>query len=145
MNTLQKKLPSWFWIIGIVSWLWNIMGIFSFVGHTFISEEALALLSEKEQSLYNSFPLWVTVVFAIAVLTGFVGSIMLLARQQMSHPIFKISLIAILIQMSYNIFFTSSIEVYGLVETLIMPIIVIVYGVFLVWFSKFAITKNWLH
>jgi hypothetical protein len=42
MNTLQKKLPSWFWIIGIVSLLWNIMGIFSFVGHTFISEEALA-------------------------------------------------------------------------------------------------------
>ena len=109
MNTLQKKLPSWFWIIGIVSLLWNIMGIFSFVRHTFISEEALALLSEKEQSLYNSFHLWVSVVFAIAVLTGFVGSIMLLARQQMSHPIFKISLIAILIQMSYNIFFTSSI------------------------------------
>ena len=55
MNTLQKKLPSWFWIIGIVSLLWNIMGIFSFVGHTFISEEALALLSEKEQSCISQF------------------------------------------------------------------------------------------
>lgn len=144
MNTTKITLPTWFWIVVIVSLLWNLMGIQSFIAHTFIADDALQLLSAEEQALYNNFPFWVSVVFAVAVLTGFVGSVILLLRNKLSHIIFQISLVAILIQMIYNVFFTASKEVYGLTQTLIMPIIVIVYAIFLVWFSKFAISKNWL-
>ena len=64
--------------------------------------------------------------------------------KKISLILFQISLITILIQMTHNVFFTNSKAVYGLMQTIIMPIVVIVYGVFLVWFSKLAISKNWL-
>ena len=144
MQDYKKILPTWFWIIAIISVLWNIMGIISFMAHTFISDEVLKTLSVEEQSLYNDYPLWTSIIFIVAVLSGLLGSVALLARKKISLLIFQISLVAIVIQMTHNIFFTPSIAVFGLAQAITMPIIVIVYAVFLVWFSKYSIAKNWL-
>jgi len=144
MNSNQNNIPKWFWIAGIISLLWNIMGVLSFVSHTFITEETLCSLSAEEQALYKEYPLWTTVVFAIAVLTGLLGSISILVKKRISLILFQLSLIAILIQMTHNIAFTNSIEVYGLVQSITMPIIVIAFALFLVWFAKSSIRKNWL-
>jgi len=46
--------------------------------------------------------------------------------------------------MIHNIFFTNSIEVYGLGQATTIPIMVLVFGIFIVWFSNIAITKKWL-
>ena len=144
MNTSQKKAPIWFWIIAIISLLWNIMGILSFVSHTFISEGALQALTQEERTLYNNYPIWISIIFATAVFTGVIASFTLLSRRKISLMIFQISLVAILIQMTYNIFFSGSLEVYGLVKTITMPLVVIVYAIFLVWFSQFSTSKSWL-
>ena len=144
MKTIKTTVPRWFWFITVISLLWNIIGVLSFIGHTFITTKSIQSLSVEEQALYSEYPLWTTIVFAIAVLTGLWGSITLLVRKQICQSIFQISLLAILIQMTHNIFFTKSIEVYGLQQAITMPIIVIIYGVFLIWFSRYSISKNWL-
>lgn len=52
MTTSTQKIPTWFWIISIVLLLWNLMGIGSFVFHSFIMKgEALAALPENERAL----------------------------------------------------------------------------------------------
>ena len=139
----KTKVPTWFWIVAIFFLLWNIMGVASFFMHVFISNEALELLPIAEKELYESYPLWTEIVFAFAVIGGFLGSIGLLIRKKWSKLAFIISLCAIIPQMIQNIFISKSIEVYGN-EAIIMPIMVIIFGIFLVWFSKFAINKNWL-
>jgi len=144
MENGKIKLPVWFWIVAAFSLLWNIMGVVSFFMHVFISKEALDALSVAERDLYKSYPLWTNIVFAIAVFFGFAGSLGLVLKKKWSKMAFIISLIAIVPQMIHNVFFTKSIEVYGTAQAITMPILVVVFGILLVWFSSFAINKNWL-
>ncbi len=120
------------------------MGVFSFFVHNFMSDEALAELPANERALYGDYPLWTTIVFAIAVFGGLLGSLGLVLKKKWSRMAFIISLLAIIPQMIHNVFFTKSIEVYGAMQAVTMPVLVVVIGVFVVWFSMFGIKKQWL-
>ncbi|WP_340201796.1 hypothetical protein [Ascidiimonas sp. W6] len=144
MENTNIKIPVWFWVIAIIFLLWNIMGVLSFFAHTFISEEAIAKLPDNERALYGEYPLWTTIVFAVAVVFGFIGSLGLILKKKWSKMAFIISLMGIVPQMIHNVFFTTSIEVYGTAQAVTMPILVVIIGVFLIWFSNFSINKNWL-
>ena len=119
------------------------MGVGSFFAQVLITDEALLALPIAEQELYKSYPLWTFIAFAIAVFGGTLGSIGLLLRKRWANLAFIVSLIAIIPQMSYGIFFTKTSEVYGN-GAMTMPVMIIVVGVFLVWFSGFAIKKRWI-
>jgi hypothetical protein len=140
----EVKNPRWFWVLAIFFLLWNLMGVLSFFGHTFITDEALAKLPEKERELYGDYPIWTIIIFATAVFFGFLGSIGLLIKKKWSKIAFIISLCAIIPQMIHNVFFTKSMEVYGPGQAATMPVMVVVIGVFLVWFSNYGINKKWL-
>jgi len=144
MENEKIKLPVWFWIVATISLIWNLLGVVSFYMHVFISKEALAALSVAERDLFNSYPLWTNIVFAIAVFFGFACSLGLVLKKKWSKMAFIISLIAIVPQMIHNVFVTKSIEVYGTAQAITMPILVVVFGILLVWFSSVAINKNWL-
>jgi hypothetical protein len=145
MKHEKSNIPLWFWIVSIFFLLWNIMGVISFLMHTFISNEALAALPANERALYGEYPLWTTIVFAIAVICGMIGAIGLVLKKKWSKMAFIISLLAIIPQMIQNVFFTKSIDVYGVAEAVTMPVLVFLFGSFLVWFSTFSIKRNWLN
>jgi hypothetical protein len=145
MENEKINIPKWFWFVTIFFLLWNIMGVLSFLGHTFITEEALAELPENERALYGDYPVWTTIVFAIAVLTGLMGAIGLVLRKRWSKTAFVISLLAIIPQMIHNVFFTRSIEVYGTIQAVTMPILVVAFGIFLVWFADSCNKRGWLN
>lgn len=145
MKHEKTKIPMWFWIISIFFLLWNIMGVFSFLAHTFISSEALAALPTNERELYGEYPLWTTIVFGIAVIAGMIGAIGLVLKKKWSKMAFIISLLAVIPQMIHNVFFTNSIEVYGSIQAVTMPALVVIFGLFLVWFSMLSIKKHWLN
>ncbi len=143
-NSAQTKIPKWFWVLAIILLFWNIMGVLSFFGHTFITEEALAKLPEKERALYAEYPLWTTIVFAIATFGGLIASIGLVIKRKWAKTFFIISFLAIVPQMIHNVFFTNSIDVYGLIQSVTMPVLVVLIGAFLIWFSNYSLNKNWL-
>jgi hypothetical protein len=143
-NLTENKIPMWFWVVAVFFLLWNIMGIFSFFGHTFITEELLAKLPEKERALYGEYPFWITIIFAIATFGGLIGSIGLLMKRKWSKLFFIISFSAIVPQMIHNVFFTKTIEVYGRTQAVTMPILVVLFGGILIWFSNYCINKGWL-
>jgi hypothetical protein len=143
MEQGKVKVPIWFWIVAVFFFLWNLMGIGSFYMHLFISTEALDALSVPEKELFESYPAWTKVAFAVAVFGGFLGSIGLLLKKAWSKRFFIISLCAILPQMIYHVFITESMEVYG-PGSVVMPIMVVAFGLLLIWFSKMGIKKNWL-
>lgn len=142
MNDVKNKVPMWFWIASVFFLLWNILGVLSFVGHAFMSHEDM---TAEQVELLKEFPIWTYVVFAIAVATGFLGSVALLMRKKWANLMFLVSLIAVLIQMTHNVFLTKSIEVYGMAQAITMPILVVVLAVILVWFSRFSTKKTWLN
>lgn len=143
METQNTIIPKWFWVVSVFFLLWNLMGVGSFIQHIFITDEVLQALPEAERNLYLSYPLWTIIAFAIAVFGGLVGSVGLVMKKKWAKLAFIASLVAIIPQMTHNLFFTNAREVYG-PGTEVMPVLVIVIGVFLVWFAILGIKKGWL-
>lgn len=141
--TNSNKPTTLFWIIGVVALIWNGLGVMSYLGQAFMTDEMKAALPEAERALYDNVPAWVTAAFAIAVFGGLLGCILLLMRKRAAKTVFLVSLIAIIVQMIYNLFMSKAVEVYG-PGGAIMPIMVIIIGVFLLMYSKKSIEKGWL-
>ncbi len=142
MTTSTKPATST-WIISIIALIWNLMGIMAFAMDILITPEALEQLTEAQQELYLSNPAWSKFVYGLAVFSGTLGCILLLMKKASAYRIFLISLVAIIIQMSYSILFTKALEAYGMTG-LIMPILVTGIAIFLLWYSKSSIKKGWL-
>ncbi|WP_445955327.1 hypothetical protein [Yeosuana sp.] len=139
----KNRPPSWFWTVSIVALIWNIMGVMAYLVQAFMTDETLMDLPEAEQALYTNVPAWATAAFAIAVWFGALGCLLLILRKKIAKMVLLISLIGIIVQMIYNVFMSKSMEVYG-PGGAIMPIMVMVIGIFLIWFSQKSITKGWI-
>ena len=138
------KPPVWFWVVGVLALLWNLSGVVAYLDQAFMSDMDLGKLPDAERMLHESEPAWVTGAFALAVWGGALGCIALLLRKKWAVPVFVISLVGILAQMSYAFFMSNSFEVYG-PGAMIMPIMVIIIGIALVFFAKKATAKQWLN
>tara|TARA_R110002012_G_scaffold81945_3_gene207436 strand:- start:24619 stop:25050 length:432 start_codon:yes stop_codon:yes gene_type:complete len=142
MTTTQKP-PKSFWIISIVALIWNLMGVSAYLMQAFMTDEAIKNLPETEQALHMDIPAWVTAAFAIAVFGGTLGCLGLLLRKKWARLVFLISLIGIIVQMIHNVFISNNMDVYG-PGAVIMPIMVLMIGVYLIMYSKSAIKKGWI-
>lgn len=143
MNDHITKPPTSFWIISAVALIWNIMGFINFISQTFMSEESLAALPEEQQTLFESVPMWMTVIFAIAVISGTLGCLGLLLRKAWAIPIFLISLITILIQMLYALILSDMVAVMG-TPAVVTSILVIIVAIFLYFYAKKCKEKGWI-
>ena len=142
MSTVQ--LPKWFKAVVALALVWNLMGIFNFYTQITLTEEAIAALPLAEQELMNTTPLWSQIAFAIGVFGGSLGCIGLFIQKKWSFYPLLFSLIAVMAQMGYWLFFTKAVEVYGN-STYGMPMVVILVAYLLFRLSKKGIDKGYLH
>ncbi len=142
-NQTIIKPPIWFWIISVVALIWNGMGVNQYIQQAYKTEGFMAMYNEEQLALIDNTPSWAIAAFAIAVFGGLIGSLALLLKKKWANTMFLLSLIAIIIQMTYNFIVIDAMEVYG-PGAIYMPIMVILFAVFLIWFSKKGITKGWL-
>lgn len=142
--TTTNKPNIWFWIIGIIALLWNIMGVLRYLAQAYDTESFRAQFNVDQLAAIDSNPAWLTGVFAIAVFAGLLACLLYLLRKKFAVLLFGISLLAVLIQMIYFWLATDSIEIFGKVNGIVMPLIVIVIAIFLYFYSKGAGQKGWL-
>ncbi len=135
MSESTNKPGIDFWIIGIAALIWNLMGVYFYLQQAYMTDEDLAALPQQQQALYENIPAWVTAAFAIAVFGGTLACILLLLRKKLATTVFKVSLLGIIVQMSHTFFMSDAMANIG-VSSLIMSAMVIVIGVFLLWYSK---------
>ena len=143
-NKSTSKPATWYWIVAVLALIWNIMGVLAYLANAFITEEIKAEYTAEQLALIEGRPAWVTAAFAIAVWGGLLGCIALLIRKKWARPLLVISLLGILAQTGYNLFATNAAEVFGQMQGLIMPLIVVVIGIFLVMVARIADRKQWL-
>ena len=136
------KLPVWYWVVGVIALLWNLMGLMAFVSQRMMTKESLASLPESQQKLYEATPTWVNVVFGIAVISGTLGCIGLLMRKHWALPVFVVSFITVLAQMSYVFMMSDTVSVMG-ASQMVLPVLVTVIAAVLVWYSRFVKIRNW--
>ena len=136
--------PKWFKPIVIIALLWNLIGVINFFIQINLSEEAIAALPEPEQALMNSTPLWSLVAFALGVFGGTIGSLGLLMQKKWAFYPLLFSLVGVVAQMTYWLFFTQAVDVYGS-ETYTMPVLVILVAFFLLRLAKKGIKEGYLN
>ena len=143
--TTTNKPNIWFWIIAILALLWNLMGVSRYLMEAYNVESFRANFNEDQLTLIDGSPSWLTAVFAIAVFSGFLACVALLMKRKLAIILFGISLLFVLIQMIAVWITTDSIEIFGIVDGVVMPMLVIVISIFLYYYSKGAGQKGWLN
>lgn len=139
-----SNAPRWFLGVAIAALIWNLLGVFAYVGQMMMTPEALSLLPADQRELFESTPAWATGAFAVAVWGGALGSLLLLLKKKASKPVLILSLIGILVQMYHSFFISNNFDVYG-PGAAIMPVMVIIIGIGLVWLSDKGIKEGWLN
>ena len=140
---LKPVVPGWYWLIAVVALLWNLMGCAAFGMEIFAPETMLEEMTAEQQEWARNVPGWIYLVYALAVFTGVGGSVGLLIRRGWSALLLAISLVAVIIQMSYTMIVAGGLEVKG-PEGAIMPAVVVLFAGFLAWFSRWARGRRWL-
>ena len=142
MSTVQ--VPKWLKAVVALAFVWNLLGIFNFYTQITLTEEAIAALPLVEQELMNSTPLWSLIAFGIGVFGGTLGCVGLFIQKKWAFYPLLFSLIAVMAQMGYWLFFTKAVEVYGN-STYAMPMVVILVAYLLLRLSKNGIVKGYLY
>lgn len=143
MSNNQIKIPIWFWVVAVISLLWNLMGIGAFYSDMTITTEALAAMPEAQRNLYETQPLWAKIAFGGAVIFGVLGSLGLLLRKSWSKLLLMLSLAFVFLQMAHG-FMSNGYEIMGS-GSLIMAMVILAFALFIVWFARFAIAKGYLN
>lgn len=94
LDARGHRAPAWFWATAAFGVLWNLYGISQFIGSlTPAGRSAMAAgMTAAQAQVYFSLPGWMTVVFAIGVFGGLLGSLALLARRAAALPLLAVSL-----------------------------------------------------
>jgi hypothetical protein len=143
MNYLRKP-SNLFWVISSIALVWNLMGVFNYLDQAFMTDKVLETLPKEQQILYQDVPAWVTAAFAIAVFSGTLGSLLLLLKKKIATTFFIISFLGIVGQMSYELLIDQNSESFGPMG-IAMPIMIIAFGGYLIWYSRKANEHRWLY
>jgi len=131
------KPPVWFWIVSVLALIWNGMGVNAYLQQAYNTESYREMYPPEQLEIAANMPSWVTAAFAIAVFGGALGSIALLLRKKLANTLLILSLLAVIVQMGYLL-------MNDYVTSMVMTIMIIVFAIFIVWFSRNATAKSWL-
>ena len=136
-NSSTNKPPIWFWIVSVIALIWNAMGVKAYLEQAYNTESYRAMYSEEQLDIAANMPAWVTAAFAIAVFTGALGAIGLLLRKSWAVKLWLLSLIAVIVQMGYTL-------INGYESSMVMTIMILIFALLFLWFSRISKTKGWL-
>ena len=126
-----------FWAIGAVALLFNLMGCMNFFSQ--MDAGRVASMPEIYRAIVETRPAWATTAFAIAVMGGALGGLLLLLRKSAAYYVFIASLLGGVV---------AQIPLLGMadfpIEALVGGLMQLVVGAFLVWYAKWAERKGWV-
>ncbi|MEP1488300.1 MAG: hypothetical protein ABJK28_07720 [Algibacter sp.] len=136
-ESTTNKPPIWYWIISVIALIWNGLGVDGYLGQAYNTARYQSSFSAEDLEIASNMPAWTMGAFAIAVFAGVIGAIGLLVRKKWATPFWIISLIAVVLQMGYVL-------VNGYVSHMVMTIMIIVFAILFLWFSRYAQAKRWV-
>jgi len=142
MNKETVGSVHWsFWTIGAVALIWNVMGVINFFVQ--MHPDALASYPDSHRAIIEGRPAWATGAFAVAVVGGALGCLLLLLRKSAALHVFIASLLGVIVQMIPHLGVGGS-NIEGPVEIVMMILMPPVVAAFLIWYSKRARSRGWI-
>lgn len=95
MDIEQVKTPWHLWVVGVLAALWNMVGVVDFTSTVTKFEPYMSQFPQEAFDYYYSMPVWMFVVWGIAVWAGVIGTVLLLCRKSMALAFLGASLAAL--------------------------------------------------
>jgi hypothetical protein len=95
----MTRTPLWYWATAGVGLIWNAYGTWQFALSLTATPESLIAsgLTPEQAQVMTTYPAWMTLAFALGVLGGLVGSVLLLLRKRAALPILVASTAAYIV------------------------------------------------
>jgi len=142
MNEVVKRAHWSFWIIAVFALVWNGLGSVNFAMQ--MNPDIVEAYRESERAIIVGRPLWATAGFAVGVIGGAIGGLLLLLRRALALSVFVASLIGVLITMIHTIQVAASPAEFGYVGLFVMIVLPTLVAIFLVWYARYASRKGWI-
>jgi hypothetical protein len=94
-------VPWHLWVVGVVTLLFNAMGIISYLT-TKLGMLAEMGLTPEQIAFMNSYPAWVSAFWALGVWGAFAGSVLLLLRSRWTVTAMMTALIGLIVVTVYH-------------------------------------------
>ncbi|QTH22381.1 hypothetical protein HRJ34_02295 [Rhizorhabdus wittichii] len=139
-----KSVPAWYWVLAVVLLLWGVAGIFAFYSQlTTPYEKMVAEMGKLAADCIKGMPGWLWWVYGVAVWSGTLGSVALLARRNWAQPLYLVSVIAVIVQFGHSFLVAKVQDLMGW-GAAIFPAVIILIAVFELWFAGWARKRGWL-
>jgi len=106
MTETTAKAPWHLWAVGVITLLWNAVGIMSYMMTELGKLDALGMTPDQI-AYFDSFPAWAVAVWAMGVWGAFFGSVLLLLRSRFAVHSFAIAILGLLGTTYFQHFTTS--------------------------------------
>ncbi len=140
MSSATEVTPKWFLFVAWLALVWNVLGVAAFFSQMNMDPSALP---RPQQLFYEGIPLWATVAFCIAVFGGAIGSLGLVLKRSWALPLLGLSLVGIVVQMSYSFLIGNGLEVFE-TSALVLPLLTLAIGIALVFLAVLARNRAWI-
>ena len=141
MNGKNAGGVHWsFWAIGIVMLIWNGMGCINFFVQ--MNPDMVASYRQSEQAIISGRPTWATIAFAVAVFGGALGCLLLMLKKPAAFYLFIFSLLGVVVTMIHTIRVETAFDLGEVLGIIILPLVV---AAFLVWYSRYVVSKGWVN
>lgn len=147
-NAGRLKAPTTFWIVAVLSLLWNAVGAYDYVqthlaNRAYIEEmtQSMAVSVDQLLAYYEAFPVWVDAGWALGVWGSVAGSLLLLARSRYALHAFLVSLLGLVVTTAY----TLAVPMPGqtnLIVPLVFTVIIFAVLIFLIWYTRRMIARR---
>jgi hypothetical protein len=141
-QAVTARTPVHLWIVGIVSLLWNAFGCYQYLMVNLKNPAFMAQIPADQVAYMDGLPAWLTAFWAIGVWGGIAGSILLLIRRRYSVWAFALSAIGAIVGLGYQIFATERPASMTAGAMGVIPWAIILFAVFLAWYSWNADKKG---
>jgi hypothetical protein len=143
MTTSTNKPPIWFWIVSVLALIWNAMGVHGYLSQAYKTSAFTDAYTTEQIEVMEAMPAWYTALFAIAVFSGALGCLLLILRKKFAKSLLILSFLAATAMMVYFLFL-ADLQGVDFSENKIMSYVIIVFAIFLVWFSRKSHAKMWI-
>ena len=141
-ETTEASIPKWFKPVAIVALIWNLMGLMAFGMYMTLDDQAMeaAEYTTEQIEFFKTTPKWVNVAFAVGVVFGVAGSVMLVMRKKPAYLLLAFSMCGVLAQCTWIFFLSDAAKIMGVG---LSPITIIV-SIALTALSVTGVRKHWL-
>lgn len=137
----MTKPPLHFWIVAILSLLWNGYGGFDYLMTQTQNAGYLATYTPEQKAYFAGLPLWMDCSWALGVWTSVVGSVLLILRRHWALQAFLVSLVGIAGMLIHSYVLTDGARIMG-PQAPVFSAVITTIGLFLAWYAWTMIKKG---